>query len=146
MELFVVVLHIFLCLFLMAVVLLQPGKTDMGAAFGGGGGNAMASAQSGVSLLGKITTAVAFMFMMTSLTLAWFSNASLTSDSVMEDLEVEAAAPEPAPAPEKAAAPPPPAPAPQEAAPAEPAGGSEAAPAQEAPAGGDGGDDDGGSE
>ena len=144
MEMFIVVAHVFLCLFLILVVLLQPGKSDMGAALGGGGGQGAISAQSGTTLLGKITTAVAVAFMITSMTLAWFSNSASRGESVIDDdllEELDSAsdvAPKAIPAPvpsnlEEAPAPKEAAPAPE--APAEPAG--EEAPAPAAPEGDD---------
>ena len=85
METFVMVLHVFLCLFMIAVVLLQAGKSDMGSGFGGGGSQAVLTPASGTTLLGKITTVVAAMFMITSITLAWFSNSRLRGESVIQD-------------------------------------------------------------
>jgi preprotein translocase subunit SecG len=76
MEVFIIGLHIVLCLFLILVVLLQPGKgADFGAAMGGASQEAFGAAGS-VSILTKITAVVAAMFMATSLGLAWYSNTS----------------------------------------------------------------------
>jgi preprotein translocase subunit SecG len=74
MYIFIVGLHIVVCLFLILVVLLQPGKgADFGAAMGGASQNAF-SGTATVTVLGKITGIVAALFMGTSLTLAWYSN------------------------------------------------------------------------
>ena len=65
MTLFVTVTHIFLCIFLILIILLQPGK-DSADIFGGGGGqggNKMYGARSQSNPLGRITTLVAIMFM-----------------------------------------------------------------------------------
>ena len=87
MEIFITGMHITLCFFLILVVLLQPGKgADFGAAMGGSSGEVF-GASGGVSLLGKLTAGVAAMFMATSLTLAWFSNAPPGSDLTPEALE-----------------------------------------------------------
>jgi len=70
---FITVLHIALCFFLILVVLLQTGKgADMGAAFGGAS-QTVFGATGAVSLLGKVTTVTAVLYMLTSLTLAWNS-------------------------------------------------------------------------
>ena len=67
---FLVVIHVIVSMFLILVVLLQQGKgQDIGSAFGGGGSQASVGARSGTSLLGKLTTVAAAMFMMTSLSL-----------------------------------------------------------------------------
>lgn len=90
MHTFIVISHVLLCIFMILVVLLQSGKSDMGAAFGGGGGGNQnfAAATSGMSLLGKITGIVAMLFMVTSMTLAWYSNKGSRGDSVMDgDIE-----------------------------------------------------------
>jgi len=86
MELFVTGLHIGLCFFLLLVVLLQPGKgADFGAAMGGASQEVL-GASGGVSLLSKITGVAAAMFMGTSLSLAWFSNAPPGTDLTPEEL------------------------------------------------------------
>ena len=122
MYLFVVALHVVLCVFLVLIIILQPGKGgDVGAAFGGGsssGSSTMFGPRGPTSLLQRATTLVAVMFMGTSLTLAIYSNKSILSDSNVEDEldrlaqeQLEGAADEdeaevPAPAPVVAPAPP----------------------------------------
>ncbi len=70
---FITGLHIALCFFLILVVLLQTGKgADMGAAFGGAS-QTVFGATGAVSLLGKVTTVTAVLYMLTSMTLAWNS-------------------------------------------------------------------------
>lgn len=89
MELFVTGLHVVLCLFLILVVLLQPGKgADFGAALGGSSQD-LIGAGTGVSLLGRLTALVAGLFMMTSLGLAYFSNAPADDSLDIEALEEE---------------------------------------------------------
>jgi preprotein translocase subunit SecG len=87
MLLFVTLLHIILCIVLMLVILLQPGKgADVGAAFGGGGGSSTIFGPRGAgSFLSQATTIVAVLFMTTSVTLAIYSNASLRSGSDVEN-------------------------------------------------------------
>jgi preprotein translocase subunit SecG len=89
MEIFITALHISLCFFLILVVLLQPGKgADFGAAMGGASGE-IVSASGGVSLLGRLTALVAALFMLTSLTLAWFSNRPSATDIDLDDMREE---------------------------------------------------------
>ncbi len=79
------VAHISVCLFLVIIVLLQHGKgADAGAAFGGGGSSqSLFGSEGPVSLLNKITTFAAIVFMVTSVSLAYISSTSSTR-SVMK--------------------------------------------------------------
>jgi len=70
---FITIVHIIVCILMVLVVLLQKGKgASMGAAFGGSSQTIFGSSGPG-TFLGKITTAVAVVFMLTSLYLAYFS-------------------------------------------------------------------------
>ena len=67
------VLHVFVCVFLILVVLLQPGKSGgMGAAFGGASA-AVFGARGATSFLGKLTAACAVIFMLTSIGLSYLA-------------------------------------------------------------------------
>ena len=71
MQIFVTALHIIVCIILILVILLQAGKgASMGAAFGGSSQTVFGSSGP-ASFLGKLTTAVAVLFMLTSLTLSY---------------------------------------------------------------------------
>ena len=87
------VAHISVCLFLVIIVLLQHGKgADAGAAFGGGGSSqSLFGSEGPVSLLNKITTFAAIVFMVTSVSLAYISSTSSTG-SVMKSAVVVPAA------------------------------------------------------
>ena len=85
MILFTQILHIMLSLILILIILLQPGK-DSGAVFGGQAGNSSYAARTNANPLGRATTVIAILFMITSISLAWFSTVS-TQDS--EDMEKE---------------------------------------------------------
>ena len=86
MQLFITILHVVLSLSLILIILLQPGK-DQGAVFGGGGaGNKMYGARGSGNLLSQATTAVAVMFMLTSISLAWYSSERIREDSNIEDV------------------------------------------------------------
>jgi preprotein translocase subunit SecG len=67
----ITVIHIVVCLFLIAVVLLQSGKSaDIAAAFGGMGSQTAFGPRSAANALTKATTWAAIIFMLTSFTLA----------------------------------------------------------------------------
>ena len=87
MYLFTVVLHVMLSVFLVLIILLQPGKGgDIGAAFGGGGGGStMFGPRGPANLLSRATTLVAVLFMFTSVTLALYSNKKMLSNSNVGD-------------------------------------------------------------
>jgi preprotein translocase subunit SecG len=116
----ITIIHILSCIFLVLVVLLQTGKgADMGAVFGGSSSTVFGSSGAG-TFLTRLTTATAVVFMLTSLSLTYFSSRRNTATVFDSAPPVAAPAPEaaapPAPAPEPEAN----APAPQ-AAPVEPA-------------------------
>ena len=82
MYTFVTIVHIFASLVLVLVVLLQAGKgANMGAAFGGSSQTVFGSSGAG-TFLGKMTAAIAIIFMVTSLTLTY--NASRKGSSLFE--------------------------------------------------------------
>jgi preprotein translocase subunit SecG len=69
------ILHISVCLFLMLVVLLQQGKGGgMGAAFGGGASQQVFGGRGAGNLLTRATAVCAGIFMLTSVSLAYFSS------------------------------------------------------------------------
>lgn len=83
MFVFITALHVFVSIFIIFVILLQPGKADGMAAFSGGGGsssNTVFGGRGSVTFLSKVTAGCAIIFMITSLTLAWRSS---HSDSVL---------------------------------------------------------------
>lgn len=114
----ITIVHILSCIFLVLVVLLQTGKgADMGAVFGGSSSTVFGSSGAG-NFLTKLTTATAIIFMLTSLSLTYFS-ARRNSATVFDAAPVAAPAESAPPAPVE---PEPDAnPAPVEAAPAQPA-------------------------
>ena len=73
MHTIVTIVHIIACVVLILVVLLQAGKgANMGAAFGGASQTVFGSSGAG-TFLGKMTTLVAAVFMVTSLGLSYFT-------------------------------------------------------------------------
>jgi len=70
-----ITIHVVACIFLILVVLLQPGnKQSMGAAFGGAGSQTMFGGRGANTFLGKLTAGTAIVFMLTSLTLVFVSS------------------------------------------------------------------------
>lgn len=80
----ILVIHIIACISIIFFVLLQSGRgAELGAAFGSvGQANSVRGSMTGV---GKITTGVAIVFMLTSLSLAYLSS-DTGRDSVVRDL------------------------------------------------------------
>ncbi len=71
MVIFITIIHIIVCLFLIAVVLLQSGQSaDIAAAFGGMGSQTAFGPRSAANALTRATTIAAVIFMLTSFTLA----------------------------------------------------------------------------
>lgn len=93
MTTLLIIVHVLVSLFLIAIVLLQHGKgADIGATFGGSGQSVFGS-EGPVPLLNKITTFSAIVFMSTSISLAYISTNESTG-SIMKDLPAqETAAP-----------------------------------------------------
>jgi preprotein translocase subunit SecG len=86
MYLFLVVLHVILCVFLVLIILLQPGKGgDVGAAFGGGSSTSFFGPRGPATLLSQGTTVVAVLFMVTSISLSVLSKRSVGGDGGVED-------------------------------------------------------------
>jgi preprotein translocase subunit SecG len=72
MVIVITVIHVIVSIGLILVVLLQTGKADMGAVFGGSSSTIFGSSGAG-NFLTKLTTGMAIVFMMTSLTLGYFA-------------------------------------------------------------------------
>ncbi len=88
-----IVLHVLVCIALIIVVLLQSGKgAEIGASFGAGASQTVFGATGGKSFMSRMTTSVAVIFMLTSLTLAYFYGKPSTT-SVMPSQVPSATAP-----------------------------------------------------
>jgi preprotein translocase subunit SecG len=69
------ILHVFVCLVLMFVVLLQQGRGGgLGAAFGGGAASQVFGGRGAGNILTRATAVCAAVFMLTSITLAYRSS------------------------------------------------------------------------
>jgi preprotein translocase subunit SecG len=113
MESLILVIHYLVCVFLIIVILLQAGKgADVGAAFGGASQTVFGS-RGAATFLSKLTTAVAIIFLITSISLASISR-NKGKSSILKTVPEEsqpmatpvstpAASPRPQPAGEKGA-------------------------------------------
>ena len=96
----VTIIHIIVCLGLIVIVLLQTGRgADIGAVFGGSSATIFGSSGAG-NFLTRLTTGLAVVFMLTSLTLGYFSGKKPTS-SILERAQTSApqSTPQSVPAP-----------------------------------------------
>src|SRR5215470_10902913 len=84
----ITIVHVLVCLFLIAVVLLQSGKSgDIAAAFGGQGSQTAFGPRGAATALSKATTISAILFMLTSITLSIHaSRVSSSGGSVLKGL------------------------------------------------------------
>ena len=115
MQIVLVTLHIVVSVALIVIVLLQKGRgADIGALFGGSSQTLFGSTGRS-TFFNRLTTSVAVIFMLTSLTLAYRSQRA-GSDSIMKGVQPAATAP--VPGKEQAPSPAAPAPEPAKAAPA----------------------------
>ncbi|GAV21021.1 protein-export membrane protein SecG [Mariprofundus micogutta] len=88
-----IIIHVIIALLLIGTVLVQRGQgADIGASFGGGGAQTLFGSRGSGSFLGKMTGGLAAAFMMTSLTLAFFSQqqtGSVVERSIVDTIPVE---------------------------------------------------------
>ncbi|MGZ3408163.1 MAG: preprotein translocase subunit SecG [Polyangia bacterium] len=87
----ITIIHVFVCFFLILVVLLQAGKGGgMGIAFGSSTSSQVFGGRGAGSFLEKLTAGTAIIFMCTSITLAYF--ASQSDSSRLQKLSAQKAA------------------------------------------------------
>ena len=133
MVVFFTIVHVLLCVFMIFVILLQPGKdAGMGAALGGGAATSAFGGRGAVTFLSKLTAVCAGLFFLTSLGLSFVG----VRGSVTASMATKAAAAKPAPAaaPAPGSAAPAATPKASDAQPAPAAAPAPAAPAAPAPA------------
>lgn len=101
----ITIVHVIVCLFLIAVVLLQSGKSgDLAAAFGGQGSQTAFGPRGAATALTKATTWSAIIFIVTSITLSIFASRRTGPASVLSGVKPsqttsQPATPTPTPAP-----------------------------------------------
>jgi preprotein translocase subunit SecG len=95
----ILLVHVLSALGIIGLVLMQHGKgADMGAAFGSGASGSLFGATGSANFLSRTTAVLAFVFFVTSLSLAYIaSNRPKTSGGVMQDAVQSQTASMPAP-------------------------------------------------
>jgi preprotein translocase subunit SecG len=94
MVAFFTVIHVLLCVFMIFVILLQPGKdAGMGAALGGGAATSAFGGRGAVTFLSKLTAVCAGLFFLTSLGLSFVGVRSSVTSSLLAKPAPAAAAP-----------------------------------------------------
>ena len=99
-----VVIHVIVAVFLIAVVLLQTGKAgNIADVFGGGGSMAAFGARGAATVLSRITWVAAFLFLITSLSLSIIKTGSSSimrgrQNSPIQQKQTAPPAPQKAPA------------------------------------------------
>lgn len=87
---FIKVIHIIVCIFLIVLVLLQPGKGGgLGSVFGGGSSDSVFGSSGAAPFLTKLTRLLALIFVITSLSLGYFSVRSIKSTVISDVPAVE---------------------------------------------------------
>jgi preprotein translocase subunit SecG len=93
---FIGTIHVIVCIFLIAVVLLQQGKSaDLAGAFGGQGSQTAFGPRGAANLLTKLTTWGAVIFMCTSIALTVLIQRSSGSRSVLSGIKTTHSQPAP---------------------------------------------------
>jgi preprotein translocase subunit SecG len=87
------ILHLFLCVGIIGLVLLQRGKgADAGAGFGAGASGTVFGARGSASFLSRTTAILATLFFVTCLTLAYLGGKKTASTSVVDRIPISAPA------------------------------------------------------
>ena len=84
----ILTLHIIVCVLLVILVLLQSGKEGMGVIFGGGNTSVFGSGGAG-GILAKLTTFMAVIFVITSLSYTYVSSSRPSSESTILNVKIE---------------------------------------------------------
>lgn len=84
------VIHVIVSIFLVLVILLQPGKSgDLGSVFGGGTSESVFGSAGAVPFLTKVTRLLAVVFLLSSLSLGYFSVQSIDQSVIEESPPVQ---------------------------------------------------------
>jgi len=102
----IVTIHVVVCFFLIAVVLLQSGKSgDLAAAFGGQGSQTAFGPRGAATALSKATTWSAILFMVTSILLSIYASRRTGPSSVLSGVKATQTKSQPATPAQQPAAP-----------------------------------------
>lgn len=93
------ILHILICVFLVFVILLQPGKADGGAVFGGSSSQSIFGSKGAGNFLTKTTSVCAILFLLTSFLLTRSKIVENTRSVITNDAAATSGAPSATPAP-----------------------------------------------
>jgi len=103
----ITIVHILVCFFLIAVVLLQSGKSgDLAAAFGGQGSQTAFGPRGAATALSRATTWSAIIFMVTSIVLSIYASRKAGPNSVFSGVKTTQTKSQPATPAQNPAAPP----------------------------------------
>jgi len=101
MAIFITIVHVIVCAFLIIVVLLQSGQSgDIAAAFGGMGSQTAFGPRGSATALSRATTWSAIIFMVTSITLSVYAQRRAGPNSVLQNVKSSQTKPQPV-APQK---------------------------------------------
>jgi preprotein translocase subunit SecG len=94
MVIFITIVHIVVCSFLIIVVLLQSGQSgDVAAAFGGMGSQTAFGPRGSATALSRATTWSAVIFMLTSITLSIYAQRHSGTNSVLQGVKTSQTTP-----------------------------------------------------
>ncbi len=97
MVILLTIIHIFVCIFLVVVVLLQSGQSgDIAAAFGGMGSQTAFGPRGAATVLTKATTWCAVIFMITSISLSVLASRRTGNGSVLQNYKAPSSNSQPA--------------------------------------------------
>lgn len=88
MQTLILTLHIIVCVLLVILILLQSGKEGMGVIFGGGNSTMFGSSGAG-GILAKLTTLMAIIFVITSLSYTYVTSSRPSSESAILNVQIE---------------------------------------------------------
>lgn len=88
MQTLILTLHIIVCFLLVILILLQSGKEGMGVIFGGGNSSVFGSSGAG-GILAKLTTLMAIIFVITSLSYTYVTSSKPASESSILNVRIE---------------------------------------------------------
>lgn len=89
MQTLILTLHIIVCVLLVILILLQSGKEGMGVIFGGGGNTSVFGSSGAGGILAKLTTLMAIIFVITSLSYTYVTSARPSNESTILNVKIE---------------------------------------------------------